>query len=205
MNPGISITVEGVDGVGKSTAIAALRRRLWWAGHVVSLCPYPGARLRRDLALEKAGGLDHTWQELALRHVAEMLAHRPGEDQHQVNGGIVLRDRYSLSTLVYQGEVDDSRGQWLSSLVSAVNPSTITLVLDAPDEVREARILAREGHGGDTGKAERLGMLALEYRFLVDSGRYPGAVLVDASGTREETLERCWAHVEPLLGGGAAQ
>lgn len=101
---GILITFEGTEGAGKSTLIRALEKLLIERGHSVVVTREPGgsvvAERIRDLIL-------HTdmspWTELFL-YEASRCEHLEKTLTPALNAGhIVLCDRFTDSTLAYQG------------------------------------------------------------------------------------------------------
>jgi dTMP kinase len=102
---GLFITVEGIDGSGKTTVANAVAERLRQEGFAVVVTAEPGGtplgeRLRQLLLREKPLS---AWAEaflfLAARaeHVAQVI--RPALRE----GTIVLCDRFADSTIAYQG------------------------------------------------------------------------------------------------------
>lgn len=137
------ITLEGIDGAGKSTHLAALAQ--WWGarGREVVLTREPGGtplaeRLREMVLHESMDPLTETLLVFAARreHVTRVI--RPA----LVRGAIVLCDRFTDATFAYQG---GGRGfEWavlehLESWVHASLQPDLTLWFDVPPEVAEAR------------------------------------------------------------------
>jgi dTMP kinase len=101
----VFVTLEGIDGSGKSTVARLLAERLRADGHDVVLTREPGGTALgeaiRDLLLHG----DHVapWAEAALyaasraQHVEEVI--RPALER----GAVVVCDRYLDSSAVYQG------------------------------------------------------------------------------------------------------
>ncbi|MFT8420327.1 MAG: dTMP kinase [Gluconacetobacter sp.] len=104
--PGLFITFEGGEGVGKSTQVGLLEAHLRAGGHDVVRTREPGgtpgAEALRDFLL--FGGHD-----LSLR--AEILAHFAARCDHVdrlirpalARGAVVICDRFADSTMAYQG------------------------------------------------------------------------------------------------------
>ena len=99
------VTLEGIDGSGKTTQAALLAERLQAEGHEVLLLREPGGtplgeRLREMLL---RGPAMSGWAEAALFAAAraELVEHliRPALER----GAVVVCDRYLDSSLVYQG------------------------------------------------------------------------------------------------------
>ena len=111
------ITFEGVEGSGKSTQLAELARRLRAARRRVVVTREPGGTPAggaiRRIFLGPAGRGLEPWTELFLieaaraQHLAEVV--RPALEA----AAIVLCDRFTDSTLAYQG---DGRGLPLASI-----------------------------------------------------------------------------------------
>ena len=158
--PGAFITVEGGDGAGKTTLARSLTDCLQESGYAVRLTFEPGGtelgtRLR-SLVLDPnltMSDWDETWLFLAARasHVQEVLL--PALEV----GEIVLSDRYSDSTLAYQGY---GRGLDLERLAALNREATqglspdLTLMLDIPAELGLARTRARSSQGDRIGDAD---------------------------------------------------
>jgi dTMP kinase len=145
---GTFLVVEGPDGAGKSTLVAALAARLRAAGVDPVLVREPGgtpaAEHIRDAILEAGGRFEPSTELLfiaaARAHVVESII-RPALAADRV----VLSDRYALSTDAYQ-----RAGRGLpAEVVRTVNACAtgglepdLTVVLDVPPEVGQARQLA---------------------------------------------------------------
>jgi dTMP kinase len=106
MKKGLFITLEGIDGCGKSTLAANLAQHLQAAGHAVLLTKEPGgSRLGvdvRKILHEQPEPLEPTSEFLLFaadraEHFAKVI--RPALAQ----GKIVISDRCADSSLAYQG------------------------------------------------------------------------------------------------------
>jgi len=105
--PPLFITFEGIDGAGKSTQVEAVARYLGEAGLPHLVTREPGGTvigeavrrvlLSRDNAAMSARAEVLLYLAARAQHVAEVI--RPALDA----GKIVLCDRFSDSTLAYQG------------------------------------------------------------------------------------------------------
>ncbi|OUD84439.1 Thymidylate kinase [Clavibacter michiganensis subsp. michiganensis] len=102
---GVFITLEGGDGVGKSTQSALLRGWLEDEGHEVVVTASRGQRARveiREIVLHRRGHIAPRAE--ALLYAADRAHHvetvvRPALDR----GAVVLQDRYLDSSVAYQG------------------------------------------------------------------------------------------------------
>lgn len=200
------ITFEGGEGAGKSTQATRLATALRAEGvEVVDTREpggTPGAEAIRALIVE---GEPDRWSALtelmlvnAARadHVARLI--RPA----LARGAWVVCDRYIDSTLAYQGA---GKGLPRDALIEQHRLATgnlwpdLTLVLDLPVEVGEARAAGR-------GRLDRFEMtgggfhdrIAAAFRgFAADD---PARVrLIDGDRDPDAVTAAIWAEVEPLL------
>ncbi len=168
--PGAFITVEGGDGAGKTTLARSLAKCFSGSGHDVRLTFEPGGtqlgtRLRAlvlDPELEM-GDWDETWLFLAARasHVHDVL--KPA----LAGGALIFSDRFSDSTLAYQGYgrgLDLERLRRLNAEATQGLTPDLTLLLDVPAEVGLARTRAR------STEADRIGDADLAFHERVNAG-----------------------------------
>ena len=206
MARGRFITLEGGEGVGKSTQARRLADALRQRGIdvVVTREPggSPGAEAIRALLL---GGEDDRWsaQAEALLFAAARTDHvdkliRPAIEQ----GRWVLSDRFIDSSLAYQG---GAGGLGLEA-VRAINGFGIgkwfpdrTLILMLSDGADRAR--ARDGGEGDRIGGRPAGYHGkVEVAFRTIAGDEPERVrLVSAEGSEAEVTDRLLAAIEDLL------
>jgi dTMP kinase len=144
---GLFITLEGPEGSGKSTQIRFLTSALRRAGYIVVQTREPGGTplaeaIRRLLLLSLPREPIAPETEALLifaarsQHVARLI--RPKLDQ----GAIVLCDRFSDSTLAYQGFGRGLKRAWLEAANDAATGGVapdLTLLLDLPVNVGLAR------------------------------------------------------------------
>ena len=148
---GAFITLEGIDGSGKSTQARRLADHLRAAGTDVVLTREPGgapgAEEIRRLVLEGEPGRWSPETE-ALLFTAARRDHLERTIQPALDGGqVVVCDRFADSTRVYQGATrGDLRGfvDALHALVIGREPD-LTIIVDMPPETALARGLARGG------------------------------------------------------------
>lgn len=101
------ITFEGTDGCGKSTQMRLLAERLRAAGHEVALSVEPGGteigrQIRAILLNSKNAGISAR-AELLLYFASRAQAAEEVIVPALARGAIVLSDRFTDSTLAYQG------------------------------------------------------------------------------------------------------
>ena len=138
MKRGRFITLEGIEGVGKSTNMRFVRDCLSAAGHDVVVTRQPGgtplAEDIRDIVLRTAMELPSLTEMLlmfAARSVTVDTLIRPALGA----GKWVLCDRFTDATLAYQGSgrgVSDADIRKLADVVHGDLWPDLTLLLDAP-------------------------------------------------------------------------
>jgi dTMP kinase len=145
MSRGLFISLDGVDGAGKSTQCELLADWLASRGHSVVRCHDPGSTELgdelREILLNHRGAMSLTCEAfLFMASRAQLVAEviRPKLDA----GCIVISDRFLLANVVYQGHAGglDPAQLWNVGLfgTGGVEPD-LTFVLDLPLEVSMAR------------------------------------------------------------------
>ncbi|MFL6734682.1 MAG: dTMP kinase [Sphingomicrobium sp.] len=202
------ISLEGGEGVGKSTQLRALQEALQGRGLsvVVTREPggSPGAEAIRSLLLE---GEETRWSPRAeaLLFAAARADHIEKTIQPAIaRGEWVLTDRFLDSSLAYQGEagglgIDAVRDLHRFGSMDFLPDRTLVLTLEGSDAAARAR--ARDGTLGD-----RIGSRPPSYHAAVDAGframaaREPNRVkLVDASGSPPTVTARLLYALGDLL------
>jgi dTMP kinase len=138
------ITLEGVDGAGKSTHIPWIADKLRAAGLEVVVTREPGGtplaeKLRALVLAEAMDPLAETLLMFAARadHVQRVIA------PALARGAWVLCDRFTDATLAYQGAGKGVSADRIRQLAQAVHPGLSpdqTLVFDCPYEVSRSRL-----------------------------------------------------------------
>ena len=202
------ITFEGADGGGKSTQVQLAAEWLRKQGYDVITTREPGgtvlAEKVRELVLDPALPLNTTSQSLLYlaarsEHVEKVI--RPALDA----GKVVLCDRFSDSTLVYQG-LSLGKGlaeltvlRQLCSFATAGLEPDLTLVLDG----RPEKLAKRRELRGVTDRYEQQG-LDFQHRlrdgFLTLAKAEPARIKVlNAEGSTEEVAEAVQKALAKLL------
>ncbi|MFO1063733.1 MAG: dTMP kinase [Pirellulales bacterium] len=200
---GLFITLDGVDGGGKSTQVKMLCEYLTARGKTVRTFRDPGStqlgEALREILLHR--------QEIELSPTSEMLLYMASRAQliaEQLRPALaecdyVITDRYLLANVVYQsvgGRVAaDAIWKVGEVAVGGLYPD-LTVVLDLPIDIalqRMNRSLDRlESRGRDYLDAVRSG-------FLEQSKQLPGACLaVDASRSIDDVHREITAAVDRL-------
>ncbi len=175
------IAIEGLDGVGKSSVVAALADRLGAEG----LTNPPRERMtERSEADRRPPPERRAWYLAANRQVAARA------EQTRAAGRAVVMDRSVASTLAFAAaERAEANAVWPSDV-----PRPDLLVLLTLDEVERTRRLA--GRSGPTTDEER--RLASDPAFrarVLEAYRSLGAIALDASGSIVQIV----AAIEALL------
>lgn len=188
---GLFLSLDGIDGAGKTTQSQLLADSFRSQGYTVVTCRDPGGTHAgdkiRQLLLDRTTGdiasLTETFLYMASRAQLVHEIIRPALDR----GEIVLCDRFVLSTVVYQGYAGNLRPELCWKLGRMATDSTLpdlTLVFDMP--VAEA--LARKQ--GPDDRMEDKGLEFLERvraGFIAESERDPEhIVLIEAGRSIEE-------------------
>ena len=193
--PGFFISLEGPDGVGKSTQAASLAMGLRRESHRVVAVRDPGTTALgeavRTLLLDGAvQPAPVPWAEVALFLAARIQLLAEVIEPALADGRIVVADRFLDSTLVYQGagrDLDPDRLVALHELVGAARRPDVTLLLDLPaDRARDRmgrelpldRLEAEPPayHARVREGFQRLATLYPERVVVVDADRPPAAV-----------------------------
>ena len=206
------LTVEGVEGAGKSTFIGLLEDELRKRGVDFLRTREPGGcalgRQIRPLLLDVSQQVSDR-AELFLfladraQHVADTI--RPAIER----GQWVICDRYADSTIAYQGYgrgMDPEQLQMLNDYATGGLWPEITFLLDLPAEVGLGRALARNGREGLTQSEGRFEAEALAFHqriregFLARAARWPQRFRVlDAAQTPDAIVAQAMKHLEPYL------
>jgi dTMP kinase len=159
------LTVEGIEGVGKTTQVEHLARAIGDRGiaHVVTREPggTPLAERIRELVLAPGAEPVPDAAELLLMFAARSVHLKNWIEPSLAAGRWVICDRFTDATYAYQGAgrgvAHDCIAQ-LESLVQGARRPDLTVLLDVPVEVGLARARARNSRaqgGPATDRFER--------------------------------------------------
>jgi dTMP kinase len=206
---GFFLTVEGIDGVGKSTQARMLAERLRSLGREITETREPGGapgaeEIRRLLV---AGDPDRWSPET---EILLFTAARRDHVERVVEPAlsrktIVLCDRYVDSTRAYQGASAPERRalvDQLHALAIGLDPD-LTLIFDMDPNVALERARARTSDLNED-RFEKMGMdfqARLRAEFVAIAAAEPArCILIDASRPAEDVAAQIWAAVAPRLG-----
>jgi dTMP kinase len=201
----VFITLEGGEGVGKTTQQALLVERLRQEGYACLCTREPGGT-----------ALGKTLRELLLHGdpfspLAELLLYAADRAEHVSKviapalaaGQVVVCDRFTDSTLAYQGYgrgLDLEKIRQLNHLATGGLQPHLTLWLDLPPEVGLA------GPRAGAGSCDKLEQEHLEFHRRVYQGFQALAaaepqriVRISAQGSPAEVAARIWSVVKPRL------
>jgi dTMP kinase len=198
--PGRFLTLEGIEGVGKTTQVARLAKLLADRGiaHVVTREPggTPLAEQIRELVL-RAG-------EEPLPPTAELLLMFAARAVHLANkvepalsaGRWVLCDRFTDATYAYQGAgrgMSEEHIRSLETIVQGLRRPDLTLLLDVPVPVGLQRSGQRDaGKARDRFERERAEFFErVRAGYLRRASQFPERILVvDAAVPVDEVTAR---------------
>jgi dTMP kinase len=206
---GLLITFEGTEGSGKTTQLRLLAQKLRAMGYTAAINQEPGAtrigtEVRRIL-------LDPKHREMApMTELLLMFASRAQAAAEIIlpaleRGDIVLSDRFTDSTLAYQGE---ARGLGFETVRAAhrlvlgeLYPD-LTICIELQIETGLARATRRDPDDNEA----RIDRLPFEFHSRVQEAYRKIAAseperfrMVDGSGDPEQVAERVWAEVAPIV------
>ncbi len=208
---GVFITFEGGEGSGKSTQMRLLAERLRREGYEVVETVEPGgthigAQIRRIL-LDPANS--------DLRAIPEMLLYFASRSQNLEEvivpalerGAIVLADRYTDSTMAYQGITrgtgEDAVRELHRIACHGLDPDVTVLVdIDVDEGLRRTAARNRDAQSTETRFDDEAAGFHRKVRaaYLKMADREPGRFrVVDGSADVETVARAVWDAVAPAL------
>jgi dTMP kinase len=206
-SPARFISLEGIEGAGKSTLARALESALRERGLSVLVTREPGgsplAEQLRTLVLERGPECITPTAETLLMFAARSIhienRIRPALEQ----GQWVICDRYSDATRAYQGAgrgVDSALIEGLAQAVHAQLWPQRTLVLDLPVAQGLARARARHGGGDRFEDQDHRFFERVRARYLRLAADEPQRVrLIDATPEPQRVAANALAALSDLL------
>lgn len=200
------VTIEGVEGVGKSTNLAFMADKLRAAGKEVVVTREPGgtplAEQIRALLVDPESRPTTPDTELLLMF-ASRAEHLAGKIRPALERGAwVVCDRFTDATFAYQGAgrgIDTSHISALESWLQQGLRPHMTILLDADVEVG----LERAGKRGDLDRFEREDVqffARVRAGYLAIARREPERVkVIDADRELEAVQKDIAAHMARLL------
>ena len=207
------ITFEGTDGSGKTTQMRVLAERLRREGREVVETQEPGGthigmQIRRIL-------LDSDNKSIC--PVAEMLLYFAARAQNfdelilpaWERGAVVLSDRFTDSTIAYQGggrDLGEDVVMRLHDIACHGMQPDVTIYLDIDLDTALDRARIRTGERRDRMEEQAVDFHArVRQSYLYLAAAHPERIrVVDGNGGVAEVAERVWAVAEPVLRAAAA-
>jgi dTMP kinase len=209
---GLFISFEGGEGCGKTTQIRALVERLRREGYAVTDNQEPGgtaigSQIRRIL-LDPANCNMTPRTELLLMFASRAQAAFEVIVPALERGDIVVSDRFTDSTLAYQGA---ARGLGFEMVLDAhrlsvcdlVPDLTLCLMIDVETGLARAHTRNNAAAQDNESRIDRQSpefhaRVASAYRRIAEAE--PRRVrLIDAHGQPDEVFQRIWREIEPVL------
>ncbi len=213
--PGCFITLEGIEGCGKSTQAAKLADYLKELGYQVILTKEPGATALgtplRKLLLNP--------QRITIGAKAELFLFAADRSQHVEElilpaikeGKIVVCDRYTDATMAYQGYargLDKALIQDLNELAALGLSPQLTILLDLTVSEGLSRALDRNQRNDSASREDRFEQEGksfhekVRYGYLELARAEPDRIkIIDADSSIEEIHNNIVKTVAPLLKG----
>jgi dTMP kinase len=204
---GIFISLEGIEGTGKTTQARLLTERLAEKGYEVMLTQEPGGTVIGNRIREILLHVDHR----EMSYMTELLLYNAARAQHLSEkiipalnqGKVVITDRFTDSTVAYQGY---GRGIDIQLIMSINNIATegikphLTIIFDLDVETGLKR-------NKGINKVDRLELEDIEFHKKVREGYLKIAEaeterikIVDASLPLKDVSEKVWETVRWRLG-----
>ena len=200
------ITVEGIEGAGKTSCLDLLEQRIRQRGHDVLVTREPGGTplgedLRRLLLGHRHDGMaDDT--ELLLMFAARAEHLHAKIEPALVAGSWVLCDRFTDATYAYQGYgrgIDVQRIAALETWVQGERRPDLTLLLDLPVEVG----LERAGRRSTPDRFERQALTFFDrvrQGYLSLAASAPGRFrVIDAGQSLDQVSRQVTATIDAFL------
>ena len=206
--PGRFIVFEGLDGAGTTTQSRMLAERLQHKGRTGHLAHQPsdghvGQLIRQILAGRaataqadgKLGVVDE--RVMALLFAADRLDHLGSQiEPHLARGEDVILDRYTLSSLAYQGA--SVSHEFIQAANRYARKPDLTLFIYVPASVALERVRARAAKLERYETATQLQAIEREYSRLV--GTLASVVSIDGTRPMAEVADLCFAALQQQLG-----
>lgn len=201
------ITLEGIDGGGKSTQMACVQRLLADAGVDAILTREPGGT---PLA-EEIRALLLAQRDEPVAPMAELLLIFAARSQHLQQvimpalqaGAWVVCERFTDATYAYQGagrQLGEAAVALLEELVQGELQPHLTIFLDVAAETAAGRL---QGRIGDRFESERIAFFRrVRTAYLARAQREERIVVVDGDKGRDEVAAAIAAALRPLLPAG---
>lgn len=195
MSDGCFVVVEGPDGAGKSTLVAALSARMREQGVDHLAVREPGGTPVAEALRSELLADGRKWEAGAellymVTARADLVARviRPALDA----GKVVISDRYDLSTLAYQGAgrgLPAEQVRWVNNAATGGLIPDVTLVLDVDTATGEER-RASAGKGDRLDREDAGFHQRVAEAYLAAEG--PGVHHLNGGASPEAVMDAAW-------------
>ncbi|HLH86595.1 MAG TPA: dTMP kinase [Thermoplasmataceae archaeon] len=195
------ISIEGIDGSGKTSLSSKLSEALSKQGHRVFLTKEPTDKMHRNHALERSREPIDA-MKLFFEFTIDRMTHQSEIAEKISQGYIVISDRYIYSSFAYQGAVLDKHFgdlkrtiEWMEcvSEIIKIRPD-VNIILDIDPKRSMERLTHRSSFGG----FEEAEFLEKVRRYYQDIKRN-NDVVIDATLPRETVLSMALDAVRSLM------
>lgn len=206
MKSGTFITLEGGEGLGKSTNLHFIQSFLENQGLSVVVTREPGgtplAEQIRSLLLEERAEAVADQTELLLMFSARAQHLKEVIYPALAQGQWVISDRFTDATYAYQGggrQMQISLIQQLETWVQGLFRPDLTFLLDAPISVSMQRV--KERLNNDRFEQEQLPFFErVREAYLLQAQNHPNRIqVINANQSLESVQQDMVAHLLPLL------
>lgn len=203
MKPGKFITIEGIEGVGKSTNIAFIESWLNENGIKCLITREPGGT---ELGEQLRNLLLHSGSVSDKAELLMMFASRAQHLEEKIKPALaegvwVICDRFTDSTYAYQGGGRELNQSWILSLEQLVHEDfqpNLTLLLDAPVEIGRARASKRSD--ADRIEAESIKFFnRVRDMFLSRANQFDRYEIIDATQTLKSVQDEIGQALSSLM------
>ncbi|MGH8508214.1 MAG: dTMP kinase [Gammaproteobacteria bacterium] len=204
---GLFVTLEGIEGAGKSTQAKTVAAYLRGRGRIVIETREPGGTvvgeaIRRVLLQHSTGAMEPETELLLMfaaraEHVSKLI--KPA----LVSGQCVVSDRFTEASYAYQGggrKVPWARIAVLEDLIQGDLRPDLTLLLDAPVPLALSRVRQRGGIPDRFESEASEFFEAVRHAYLHLAQRAPERIrVVDAAGAPAVVAIEIQTHLERLF------
>lgn len=205
-SPGKFIVIEGLEGAGKSSAVAILSDTIQAAGHTVINTREPGGTAMAEAIRDV---VKHDWKDEKVTVEAELLLMYAARAQLVQNiilpnlqqGNWVLGDRHDMSSQAYQGggrQIEQSMIESLRNITLNNFRPDFTLYLDV--EPKEG--LKRAKGRGELDRIELEGLSFFERtreRYLLLAQQDPNCVVINTMQSMQEVHDDVASAIKQFL------
>lgn len=157
------ITLEGVEGSGKSLQVKLLKKYLQGGGFKVIVTREPGntrvGKIIRNILLDP-GNVSLSGEAELFLYLADRAQHiKEVIEPHLKRGGIVVGDRFTDATVAYQGygrRFPLRLVETMNKLATKGITPDLTIILDIPVKLGLSRAVKKGIRGGDRIEREKI-------------------------------------------------